>query len=1007
MPVSLAFPLPHGQPGRYQLLLEVLFRDQAGREFSVDLHFPYTFVEAGGRPEMPVLDIAGDRLRWASPPPATARLALDLATGPHWRLASPVAPTAASFELRAIPGQVPLPDARQRKLASLSWVGKDGYHYSRIIPWDLRTDAAGNWIRADGRPATAILDRVAGPVLPAWLAALSLLAGLYLARRPRRRAADAYRFIALALVLTLTAWLAAYLHPALWFTPSWPTGGDLASHVLYAATFRDWLFEGRITGWMPDVFAGFPAFRFYFPLPFALIALLSLVWPIQVAIKLVATVPALLLPLAVFWMAGRFQWPAAARAFAALFAVGFLVHGGSSIWGGNLLSLLSGEFSYSWGLLFTVLFWGSLARSLRLGGRSWIAPALLEVLVGLSHGYPLLVAGFGALLAPLFVTHRGRALFCVLKIHLAAFLVLGFWLLPLLENLPETIPNDTATWIKNLDAFVPAALRPLLLGLPLLAYGVARRDAGTAGLRFLVLVALLALLGYCAAWRVGLADIRFFPLVQLTLAIALGGATGLFLQRWGDRAALWAAAIAAPLLVNVWLDGMTRVEQWSRWNLEGFENKAMWPHYRALADHLAGELGEARVIFEHDPANADIGSTRALEALPLFGSRPVLEGLYMESAISGPFIYQLQAELSARPSSPLSRFPAVKGTRADIADRLADFYVDTVVVRSRESVAALDNHPRFTRSGQFGPLVVYRSEQPTQLVSPAGEIESLPEAGWLEAAYERYILPVPGRATAVFGSGELPAAAAVHPAGDPPARVVVLEAGRHRLHFTTTHPGRPHLVRMSFHPAWRSAGGERLYRAEPAFMMIVPEREDVVLHFVDTRAQHLGRWFTAAGILLLLLNPLPVAGLAGAAGRGTTLVLAGLLLGGVLLAAYLHPNRSYNQAHALFASGGYAASAERFEAAVERRRAGAHRAEALFWAARSYQLAGEPEQADRLYARLVRTYPASYWAPESLYRRVALLRQAGRPAASAQPAQALLDHFPRSVWADRLRQALP
>ncbi len=58
--------------------------------------------------------------------------------------------------------------------------------------------------------------------------------------------------------------------------PSLPTGGDMASHVLYAwLVSSEWLPAGRLTAWMPEVFAGFPAISYYFPLPFVVTALLA------------------------------------------------------------------------------------------------------------------------------------------------------------------------------------------------------------------------------------------------------------------------------------------------------------------------------------------------------------------------------------------------------------------------------------------------------------------------------------------------------------------------------------------------------------------------------------------------------------------------------------------------------------------------------------------------------------------------------------------------------------
>ena len=43
------------------------------------------------------------------------------------------------------------------------------------------------------------------------------------------------------------------------------------------------------------------------------------------------------------------------------------------------MAQMAGEFAYSWGFLWTVIFWGVLGWALRRGGRVWILAALMEV----------------------------------------------------------------------------------------------------------------------------------------------------------------------------------------------------------------------------------------------------------------------------------------------------------------------------------------------------------------------------------------------------------------------------------------------------------------------------------------------------------------------------------------------------------------------------------------------------------------------------------------------------
>ena len=85
---------------------------------------------------------------------------------------------------------------------------------------------------------------------------------------------------------------------------------------------------------------------------------------------------AMLLPGAVF-VGGRrwlgMSW--AVALFGALGALAFLLHEQNSIWGGNLLSTLAGEFAYSYGLCFAVLTMIAWLRVVHTG-RGWIVAAL-------------------------------------------------------------------------------------------------------------------------------------------------------------------------------------------------------------------------------------------------------------------------------------------------------------------------------------------------------------------------------------------------------------------------------------------------------------------------------------------------------------------------------------------------------------------------------------------------------------------------------------------------------
>ncbi len=153
------------------------------------------------------------------------------------------------------------------------------------------------------------------------------------------------------------------------FRRTTPTGGDMAGHVWWPAYLRDNLLPaGRLSGWSMDMYGGFPAGQFYFPLPALFIVVLNVVFPYGIAFKLGAALSVLLLPIAAWSFAKHMKWRAPAPQFAAVASVWFLLFSGETaelgfnqrIAGGSVASMLVGEFSYGWALIFMLLGLGYL-----------------------------------------------------------------------------------------------------------------------------------------------------------------------------------------------------------------------------------------------------------------------------------------------------------------------------------------------------------------------------------------------------------------------------------------------------------------------------------------------------------------------------------------------------------------------------------------------------------------------------------------------------------------------
>ena len=169
----------------------------------------------------------------------------------------------------------------------------------------------------------------------------------------------------------------------------------MASHLDSLVYFtRELLPQGKIFGWNPGNYAGYPQFQMYFPMAFLVMAALNLALPLTVAFKLVCLAGVMGLPLAAAAMIHYLGFKRPAPEIGAVFTLPFLFNQANSAWGGNILSVMSGEFSYSIGLALALVYLGRIYRDIDRG-RSIVVNAVLLALVGLFHGYPLLFCVLG------------------------------------------------------------------------------------------------------------------------------------------------------------------------------------------------------------------------------------------------------------------------------------------------------------------------------------------------------------------------------------------------------------------------------------------------------------------------------------------------------------------------------------------------------------------------------------------------------------------------------------
>lgn len=385
------------------------------------------------------------------------------------------------------------------------------------------------------------------------------------------------------------------------------------------------------------------------------------------------------------------------------------------------------------------------------------------------------------------------------------------------------------------------------------------------------------------------AALRLEPLIaRISGPDMLLMAAGILLLWLVGRRARPATRTVVPVLACVAITGTVfvgvaaeenYVGAWARWNYLGYEGKASWPEYEGVMAAVDA-LPPGRVHWEGNSELNKYGTPMAPMLFPYWteGTHPSMEGLYFESSLTTPFHFLNSSEMSSSASNPI---PGLAYHNADLergAVHMRLFNVAYYVAFTDAAKDRADRHADFTYVVDSPPFRIYSlaesslvdvavnrpwvfEEPGTRLVpSLVGIFTEDTEPDFVDVALEWYEdIGLVDQWVAADGpphweriTPELEGTT-VPIATDSSVEVsdVVLED--HRVSFTTTGVGLPHLIKVSYFPNWTAYGAEGPWRATPAFMVVVPTARDVELRFENTWVEIAGLWSTLAGFIVLIV----------------------------------------------------------------------------------------------------------------------------------------------------------
>ena len=644
------------------------------------------------------------------------------------------------------------------------------------------------------------------------------------------------------------------------------TGGDMSSHFWpLECLVKHGFPNGTLRVWSPGNLAGEPLLVHYFPFPFMAMAALSLVMPLATAFNVGTVLALLLFPLCIYFCVKGLGFKSPTPLIATLFGLTFIYSESNSMWGGNTLSTLAGQFAHGYAIDLLLVSVGLLGWEMRTRRSPFWSPLAIAA-VATSHGYAL----FGmpaiaiALVCFIQVGTPWQRFRHVLGAGILGFLLSLWFLYPMVNNSPWTSSfNASWGWKETMNEGFSRILLPSVIALVLipilwLVFRKTRKHRnllGRTAVLWLLPSALYAVF-YFAAKYLGVVNIRALPQLEVFLVI-LGGT---LFSEWVrlSGGVLWGWLLILPMtaLALGWTDHFVlQFPVWAKWNYSGWQNKPLYPQLAALNRSIQGDLSMPRIAYEGNDLSNGAGTPRVFEMLPWFANRATLEGLYIQASILSPAIFQIQALISKTPSCPFWDDPCPHYNLGVVRPKLELMGVSDLILISNETRALADQDPHYVAGPSFAPWYIYHLKETPTLVETFQQ-KPTPLAPADQKNWKRKFLEwfVKFDGTQPMLIRELPPGVSLDSAvwSDAKDCRPEVHADFNELTLRTPCPGKAHVLKFGYHPTWQADSGDPLFLVSPGFIGIIPSKTEVHLRFGKSVTWQVATWISILTLFGLL-----------------------------------------------------------------------------------------------------------------------------------------------------------
>jgi hypothetical protein len=652
------------------------------------------------------------------------------------------------------------------------------------------------------------------------------------------------------------------------FRDTTPTGGDVAGHVWFPYFLHGNL--PHLSGWSDDWYAGLPAGSLYFPFPALVTLLLNIVLPYGIAMKCTIALAVLVMPYAAWRFTSRLSISPFAGPAAAAATLMFQTERFHTIYGGNIASVLAGEFSCSLSFILALLALSFELDYLRDPSKG--VPRVLPFIMAacaMSHVLGAMFMVVMSFVLVLWHTERVKNLRALVWPFAISFFLAAVWWIPFIlgarhatdmayEPTRACPVGDTSfLCLRQFQWLFPPSLKGaqgtttwwfLIVPLALFAvlYGVVRRHRGV----LIVASGAVAFVLMYALWPTTYVwDARWLPYYWWCMEVLAALGALLFVELvWGRIRAVTALGVLLLFIPAFAASGFIHdlpgsppqvgttskyekppMASWAEWDFTGYEEKPRWNEYRSIMRTMA-DLGRtegcSRALWEYDSDQGGYGSPMAMMLLPYWteGCVDSVEGLFMEGSETTPFHFMIQKATSKAGSAAVRDLPYAASRDLDWGvPAMRALGVRWYMAYNDETIAlasARDDLQEVARSEHW---VVYEIKD-WAWVAPFKATTRVTDATWPTSFADAFKLDPTGSFTTP--EANLPEVSAEKLAA---LLITNISHSTEQTSFDVSEVGVPVVVRNSWYPSWKVSGAKGPFRAGPNMMVVVPTASHVTL----------------------------------------------------------------------------------------------------------------------------------------------------------------------------------